>query len=85
VRYVVSTAALRIQVFWDVTPHCWASVSWHSLKISGYVNAASHPKTRESSVQDHFSGANILCIKDDENRMNANKVESTTEGTHPTL
>jgi len=84
VRYVVSTAALRIQVFWDVTPCCWASVSWHLFKMPGYVNTASHPKTLESPVQDHFPGASILCIKDDENRMNA-KSSQGLEGRHLTL
>jgi len=49
----------------------------------GYVNTASHLKTLESSVQDHFPGASIFCIKDDENRMNANKVQSRTEGQTP--
>jgi hypothetical protein len=80
---VVSTAALKIKVFWDVTPHCRASVSWHSFKMSGYVNTVSHPKTLESSVQDSFPGTSILCIKDDVNRMNANKVQSRTEGQRP--
>jgi len=51
--------------------------------MSGYVNTASYSKTLESSVQDHFPGASILCIKDDENRMNANKSQSRTEEQTP--
>jgi hypothetical protein len=51
--------------------------------MSGYVNTASHPKTLESSVQDQFPGVSILCIKEDKNRMNANKVQSRTEGQTP--
>jgi len=51
VRYVISTTVLRIQVFWDVTPRCWASASSHSFKVSGYVNTASYSKTLESCTR----------------------------------
>jgi hypothetical protein len=51
--------------------------------MSGYVNTSSHPQTLKSSVQDHFPGDSIFCIKVDENKMNANKVQSRTEGQTP--
>jgi hypothetical protein len=51
--------------------------------MSEYVNTASHPQTLESYVQDHFPDDSIFCIKVDENKMNANKVQSSTEGHTP--